>query len=1175
MSPILVVIAIALYIALLFWLAKLGDKSGYSDKSWVRHPLIYSLALGVYCTSWTFYGLVGTASVSVWDFLPILLGPVLIFIFGFKLFEHIDDVCRQEHIHSIADFMASRYGKRQGIAATTTLVVLLATIPYIALQLKAVSDTLALILKTQQIVNQDITLFIAGSMIAFALTFGARRLDVSGYHSGLVMAIAFESFIKLLALIALALFALIWFNAIPLSELAFDYGMAKEIFHGTPVTLRFFTETVLSACAILCLPRMFHVTFVECLSKKHLRTARFVFPMYLTFIAVCILIIAVVGNQVFAGQSIPGDTFVISLPLSQNVPALSLVAFLGGFSAATAMIIVATITLSQMLSNDVVLPLLLRRQQQPVKHRDYSRALIFSRRATVVLVVVLAYIYQAVLAENVALTSIGLIAFALVVQMAPAMILALYWRSANASGVYAGLSAGLVFWFYTLMVPLLAAAGVISPAIVEHGLFGMAWLRPEELFGLTVSDTFTRGALSSLIANIAALVLVSKLNKTNLSDRIQACAFTARKKLKSDTNGDYKNISVDDLRILLNQFLGQTLTEKLFRDFSGDMKKGLSNELAEYSLQALAGVVGVASSHAMIDSLRRGENLAVEDVVNIFEETTRALRFNQDILFASFENMSSAISVVNKDLKMVAWNRRYEEMFNYPKGMLRVGIPVADLVRFNAQRGLLGAGDIEEKVQQRLSHLLIGKPYRVVRNPGDGVVIEIKGTPLPVGGYVTTYDDITEFIQTQRELEQANIHLEKRVNERTKTIGNINENLRGEIELRKRVEQELIQAKAMAEEANATKSRFLALASHDILQPLNAAGLYASALLDSDEIDTQVRETTKKIDDAIHSAESIISILLEVAKLDTGALQPQKTVFPLAPLLSSLIDEIQVQTGPDVQVRMVNTGIYVETDKNYLRRILQNFLSNALKYTKRGKILVGCRRRRENVEICVCDTGPGISEADQKRIFDDFYRVAGHQDIPGIGLGLAVAWRFNQLLGHKIRVRSELQAGSCFSVVLPMIQSPVETEDVVDNSIKGDLTGLRVMYVDDQLENLEATKVLLERWGCEVTTASGKKDAIEMAEKLPNPQILLMDYQLSKNDDNGIQLAKEMRAIWKEDIATCIVSAAADPDLPVIAKKNGFDFLRKPVIPGKLRALLGQTVLRQRAFDKRRRKKQQ
>ncbi|WP_156498630.1 PAS-domain containing protein, partial [Oleiphilus sp. HI0079] len=322
-------------------------------------------------------------------------------------------------------------------------------------------------------------------------------------------------------------------------------------------------------------------------------------------------------------------------------------------------------------------------------------------------------------------------------------------------------------------------------------------------------------------------------------------------------------------------------------------------ELIETVRRALSGIAGVASANAMIDGLRSGNKIAVEDVVSMFGETTKALRFNQEILFSSFENISSGISVVNDDLNIVAWNRRYEEMFNYPKNMLKIGTPVSELVQFNAHRGLLGAGDIELLVHKRLEHLKNGKPYRVVREHHDGQVIEIKGTPLPDGGYVTTYDDISDFIRIQNELELSNQNLEKRVESRTEEINRINQDLVHEIELRKGMETALLEAKSQAETANATKSRFLALASHDILQPLNAAQLYVTSLLEAqnERRDTRI---VRQISNSIASAESIISSLLDIARIDTDSIEPKLSSVPLDQILKSLIDEAQVQLPEEV-----------------------------------------------------------------------------------------------------------------------------------------------------------------------------------------------------------------------------------------------------------------------------------
>jgi Na+/proline symporter/signal transduction histidine kinase/CheY-like chemotaxis protein len=1151
LSPVTLVVTLIAYLALLFWVARIGDRRRFSPSGWARHPLVYTFAIGVYCTSWTFYGLVGTAASQGWYYLPILLGPVLLFTLGFPLLQRIASVCRQENIHSIADFIASRYGKRQSVAAIITLIMLTATVPYIALQLKAVSDTLLYSVDTVAFATQNMTLLVAVAMIIFTLIFGANRLDVSSYHSGIMVAIAFESIIKLLALIVIAVFALSLSSGFDPDDIS---NRANSVFQQTTFTPSFWVLTLVSAATIFCLPRMFQVTFVECLSDTHLKYARRGFSLYLVAIATTVFVIAWVGNQVLAGSNVPSDTYVLALPLGTGNETLALLAVIGGFSAATAMIIVASVTLSQMLSNDVILPLLLKKQKSRNPIKDYSYALILTRRLTVIGVVLLAWLYQHSLAENAALTDIGLIAFALAVQVAPAIVFGLYWQRANAWGVFAGLALGTIIWFITLMLPLLVNAGLINQDTLTQGLFGFSLLRPEQLFGFSFSDAYTRGVVLSIVANILALYLVSTLDKTRLSDRIQAVAIVSRTRAERQPGTQGLQIKKTDLAALMNQFLGESATDRILESEKRPELLYVSARLLDDCEQALAGVVGVASARAMLNNLGGGDSLGVEDVVNIFEGTTRTLQFNQDMLFASFESISSAISVVNADLQIVAWNGRYEQMFNYPKGMLRVGRPVADLVRFNAERGMLGAGPVEKLVQSRLSHLMSGKPYRVVRKHNQGV-IEIKGRPLPNGGYVTTYDDISEFINTQNELEKVNLNLEQRVLERTREIENINKSLLAEVEKRKQTEAELIEAKSAAEIANASKTRFLALASHDILQPLNAANLYASALLEKPDADPELIDNLRHLHSAIYSAELIITNLLEISRLDTGTLTPNKSCFALNDTLETLANEYRVQTDSNVSFRWQPTSVWTESDPNYLRRILQNFLSNAVKYTSRGKILLGCRRRGEHVEICVYDTGPGISEAHQQRIFDDFYRINNNAQIEGAGLGLGIALRFSDLLGHKINVYSNDGRGSLFSLLVPMCDKHT-IEDTVTQAagITTGLESLSIFYVDDDEHNIHALGTLMENWGCRYSSAVSYQAAIDYADKHPPPDVILMDYQLGP-EANGIQLASKLREQWP-DVPVCIVSAAPDEELSMLVKMHNHDFLRKPVKPAKLRALL-------------------
>ncbi len=1151
MSPVTLIISIVAYLALLFWIARIGDRRRFSMTGWARHPLVYTLALGVYCTSWTFYGLVGTAASRGWYYLPILLGPVLLFTLGFPLLQRIASVCRQENIHSIADFIASRYGKRQSVAAVVTLIMLAATVPYIALQLKAVSDTILYSVDSSAFASQDVTMLVTAAMVLFTLIFGANRLDVSSYHSGIMAAIAFESLVKLIALIAIAIFALGLSHGFDPAETS---NHANRVFQQTTLTPSFWVLTLISAASIICLPRMFHVTFVECISEQHLKFARHGFSLYLVLIATAIFVIAWVGNQVLAGTDVPSDSYVLALPLGNDNKALALLAFIGGFSAATAMIIVASVTLSQMLSNDVILPLLIRKHKPHNAVPDYSRALILTRRLTVIAVAVMAWFYQHSLAENVALTEIGLIAFALAVQLAPAIVFGLYWPRGNAWGLFAGLSCGTLLWFITLMIPMLSNAGFIDPQLMLHGVFGIESLRPQNIFGLGFSDAYTRGVVVSLVANIAVFYFVSVLDKTRLADRIQAVAFVNRERARQLDGTQGLQIKKTDLTAMLTQFLGESATSRLLANEQRPELVLVSPALLDTAEQALAGVVGVASARAMLTSLSSGESLGVEDVVNIFEETTRTLQFNQDMLFASFESISSAISVVNADLNIVAWNRRYEQMFNYPKGMLSVGRPVADLVRFNAERGMLGAGSVEEHVQNRLSHLVAGKAYRVVRKHNQGM-IEIKGRPLPNGGYVTTYDDISEFINTQNELEKANLNLEERVRERTREIETINQSLREEVRKRGDTEAELIKAKSIAEKANASKTQFLALASHDILQPLNAANLYASALLEKPSDDAELTASLHHLQSAIRSAELIISNLLEIARLDTGSLTPAHSRFALHDILEPLAIDFWVQTNSDVSFHWQDTRLWTESDPKYLRRILQNFLSNAVKYTTTGKILLGCRRRGRQIEICVYDTGPGISEAHQQRIFEDFYRVGNLTNVEGAGLGLSVAWRFSRLLGHKIHVHSKDGRGSLFSVCVPMCEAGTrQQKETHATGISTGLEALTIFYVDDDEHNIHALGTLMDNWGCKLASAFSFEAAVAYAQTHPAPDVILMDYQLGPNS-NGIQLAQALRKQWGE-IPVCVVSAAPDEELSTLIAGHGYDFLRKPVKPGKLRALL-------------------
>ncbi len=544
---------------------------------------------------------------------------------------------------------------------------------------------------------------------------------------------------------------------------------------------------------------------------------------------------------------------------------------------------------------------------------------------------------------------------------------------------------------------------------------------------------------------------------------------------------------------------------------------------------------------------------------------------------SSFECIESGVTVVDHELCLVSWNQYYETLFDYPKGFLKKGLPMADIMRFNRERGLLDQGDIDGHIDERLSLMAAAQAYRVIRFYSDDRIIEIKGIGLPNKDYVTTYDDITQQIIAQRQLEDANQNLEQRVLDRTQTIAEINNHLLDEIARRSQIEKELRQAKKMADEASASKTKFLALASHDIMQPLNAASLYAGALAESKQPNPSLIHQLKQ---AIQHTESIISSLLEISKVDNGAISPRLSHFSLDDLLSNLISEAMIQRPRSLDIRYCFTSLHVISDKHYLRRIIQNLISNAVKYTQSGKVLVGCRRKYNNdnrelceeVEICILDNGSGISEQDQLTIFEEFYRSARQQKndyVPGIGLGLSVVKRFSDMLGHNIKCRSQLGQGSFFSITVPVASANINHEhSPILEHTHDHLAGLTVLYIDDDAQNLLATSALLEHWFCIVKTIDNVQAALEHAKTQTCPRILLVDYQLGDTTITGIDLAKQLMACWRErfkeaKVSVCVVSAANQDDLSELVAATGFEFLSKPIKPAKLRALL--TQFRQRS----------
>jgi PAS domain S-box-containing protein len=1301
------VVALA-YVLVLFLVAWAGDRL-HRRGLYVPTPVVYSLALGVYCTSWTFFGAVGRAASNGWDYLAIYLGPIIVFLLMTHLPARIVAVSKQQSITSIADFIASRYGKAQGIAALASVMALVTVLPYIALQLKAVTGSYSLItggvgMSAVPRISEDTGLIAAAVLAVFTILFGTRQVDSTESHRGVVLAVAFESAVKLVAFIAVGLWVIYGLFDGPGGLLAASRAneAVMELYSSATIDHSFLVLTVISMLAILCLPRQFHVAVVENTGPRDLRMARWAFPAYLAVFTLFVVPIAAAGI-ITQGDGSAADGYLLSLPLASGQQGLALLAFLGGFSAATGMVIVATIACSTMLCNEVVMPAMVKlRGEQILRRPDLARLLLVIRRVLIVGILALAWGAYRVIGMYGALASIGLLSFALAAQFGPAMIGGLYWRRATRAGAIAGMWVGFGLWAWTLLIPAFAQTGWLPLSLLTDGPFGISWLRPYALFGVTGYDPVTHGVYWSLGANLALFVGVSLATTPRLMERRQAAAFVG------DIPGEGSFMApvtdrirgaakVGDLRILAERFIGR---EKATTAFEAHLtRRGLplaENQRADAQLldlteRLLSGAMGASAARTVLVSALRGVELQIEDVASIVGEASQVSRFNRDLLESTLENVAEGISVVDANYRLVAWNRRYSELFNYPDTLLRIGTPVEALIRYNARLGRCGPGDIEEHVAKRRAHLDRGGSHVFQRIRDDGSVVEMRVNPLPGGGYVASFSDITEhkhteqalrtsernirvytdnvpvliayvdrdlvyrfvnkayeqsvglhrdaicgrrvdevlgrerFLErevhmeralagtresfevsvsgedglaryaeatyipqfdaegevqgffalfhdiTERRLAQLGLKeaydtLEQRVEDRTRELSEVNRRLVSEIELRNRIERALREAKAEAEAANLSKTRFLAAASHDLLQPLNAARLFTSALGQGDH-DAKTLRAVDRIDSSLRAAEELLTALLDISKLDAGALEPRHTDFRVDDVLATLAVEFGVIARErGIEFRAVACGVTVHSDRQFLRRILQNFLSNALRYTRQGRVLLGCRRRGGVLSIQVLDTGPGIpAEHLEQDIFEEFRRFQPRDEMgaKGMGLGLAIVQRMGRALNHPIHVTSKLGRGSVFSVDVPISHADAIVAAPMAPRPAARLDEALVLCVDNEHSILEGMARLLEGWSCEVIAAPDTAGALAALEQaMRPPDLVLADFHLD-GDDTGLKTIDAVHARWG-DIPAVIITADYGEAVRERVRNAGLAIMRKPVKPAALRAMMSQLLLARR-----------
>jgi Na+/proline symporter/nitrogen-specific signal transduction histidine kinase len=676
----IIVCASFAYIGVLFAIAYYADKRADQGRSLIATPYIYALSLGVYATAWTFYGSVGRAASDGVGFLPIYIGPTLMMILWWFVVRKMIRISKINRLTSLADFVSSRYGKSGLLGGLVTVIAVVGILPYISLQLKAISTSFQILLQYPEIVMpqkigtaailNDTAFYIAAFLALFTIAFGTRHLDVAERHEGMVAAIAFESIVKLIAFIAVGIYVtFVMFNG---PGDIFGQAMAQPglaaltaPFGGTAGNyVSWIWLIVLSMLAIIFLPRQFQIAVVENVDEKHLNKAVWLFPLYMLAINLFVLPIAFGGLLYFQGGAhgnVSADTYVLTLPMSQRQEWLALLVFIGGLSAATGMVIVETIALSTMVCNDLVMPPLLRfTRARFMPFEALSNLLLDIRRAAIVSILMLGYFYYLLAGEAYALVSIGLISFAAVAQFAPAVIGGMYWRDGTRAGALAGLSLGFVIWGYTLMIPAFAQSGWVSTAFIEQGPFGIELLKPFELFGLKGLDQTTHAMIWSMLGNVGAYVLVSLITRQSAAERVQATLFVDVLSQSGERTGFWRGTaSAASLQTLVGRFLGPARAAELFDGYARSRGVAAADELdADASLVRfaeiqLAGAIGASSARAMVSSVVQEEPLGVDEVMAIIDEASQAIAHSQELeeKRAELEAATNELRSANEQLK--------------------------------------------------------------------------------------------------------------------------------------------------------------------------------------------------------------------------------------------------------------------------------------------------------------------------------------------------------------------------------------------------------------------------------------------------------------------------------------------------------------------------------------------
>ncbi len=730
-NGIAIVIAL-LYLLFLFGVAYFAEYRLKKGKSLINNPYVYALSLAVYCTAWTYYGSVGLAASHGIEFIAVYIGPTIMAALFWPVLRKLVRICRTQRINSLADFISTRYGKNFSLAVVVTVLCVLGIIPYISLQLKAIATSISVLGGNNSPEHnlstflQDDTFYIAGVITLFIILFGARSINVSDKHEGLVAAIAFESIIKLVAFVAVGIFVTYGiFNGFSdIFNQAAENESLKKLFlleSNTSYTT-WFGMLLLSMLAIVFLPRQFQMGVVENVNENHLKKAIWLFPLYLLLINIFVLPVALAGKLLLNGSGVSPDTYVLALPLMHGSKILGICTFIGGFSAATSMIIVETIALSTMMANNIATPLLLSTQKFIAKEdRKLTRSILTIRRVSIILIITLAFLYDKLVAQHFSLVSIGMVSFAAVAQFAPTVLGGIYWKSASQKGAMAGICSGFAIWFFTAVIPSMCSAGILNSDIVVNGIFGIEWLNPVSLFGISGMDMITHCFFWSILFNTISFIAVSLYTSRSAQETYQAEIFVDifRHSNETEYNVAWKGTAyISDLSSLLSKFVGNERSERIITGYAQKKKISLASKQADPRIVAfvekiLSGIIGSASARIMVSTVTKEEKIKIDEVIRILRESQQMIELNKELRRKSVELQKATEQLTAANDQMRDLDILKDEFLYTVTHELRTPLTsiraMAEIVYDNPameeeEKDLFLSGMIKET--ERLSHLI-------------------------------------------------------------------------------------------------------------------------------------------------------------------------------------------------------------------------------------------------------------------------------------------------------------------------------------------------------------------------------------------------------------------------------------------------------------------------------------